>query len=541
MLKNISHKYILLLYVFISLVVYYATEGAGMIFDFNGWTAHYVNGSYKDVLNSFGYQGLHQIEQLAFFSIYKLVHFNTFGWYFIFAFLHGVAAFVSYVFIEKWLGTCKINKNKNIAILSSFLFLISPFASDTVVNKITIHYLLVNIFLFGALYLLVIYYEKEKNKYLLSLLLLFILALFSLEISYIFPVLFSIIWVSLFYFNNKLKFSKKLLIPIIFPFLLLFSFLFLHKLLLGSFVGHYGSDVHLKFNFSEVYSTVVRYFASYIVLFDYWNYKYKLFASEIIINYSYLFFFLMFCCFSIVSFFAYKKDKKEWFLILIVFTLAVFSLAPVSNLYYAYLFPIENDRYSYLMSVFAYLFIVLLFFQIKNRSFKNIAVVFFILINTFYLIQNVYTFSKSSKLAWSLLNDFRWFDKEVILLTDIDNLSGAKMFSTVGDTTSFSESLKLHTKIDRQAHIKSVFQINSVNLTDSVIVTKIDKYNYRVEIAQWGNWFWKDMLGATSFENEWCKAEVIKEGRQFYNLQIKDTLTDYVFIYVAGDKWREVQ
>lgn len=540
-LIKILQKQLLLVYIVLSLLIYFATDGAGMIFDFNGWTSHYINGSYRDVLNSFGYQGLHQMEQFAFFSIFKLVRFNTFAWYFIFAFLHGLVAWVSYLFIYKWLRYCSINKAYNIAILASFLFLISPFASDTVVSKVTIHYLMSNLFMYSALYFLIVFHEKEQYKHLIFVLFLFVLSLFSLEISYIFPLLYSIVWFSLFYFRKEFKISKKLIVPIVFPIIIFIGFLYLHKIMIGSVIGHYGTEVHLSFNFSEIFSTVVRYFASYTVFFDYWDFKYKTFASEILESYSVIFFILMLLIFTSITYTSVKNNKKECLIILIVFVLAVISLAPVSNLYYAYMFPIENDRYSYLMSLFFYVFIVLIFFEIKKVKLRNAIIIIFTLLNSYFLISNIIVFNKSSKLTWSLLNDFRWFEDEVIILMHPDNVAGAKMFSTLTDTTAFSESLMLHTGIDRRANIKSIYEMNYVNLNDSVIVTKVDNYNYKVQLAQWGNWYWKRMIGATSFENDWARADVVKKGMNYYNLQIKDTNTNFVFIYAAGDKWREVK
>jgi len=539
--KFLKTKFLAAFYSILSLVIYYPTVGAGMVFDFNGWTYKYLTGTYFDVLDSFGYPGLHQIEQFAFFSIFKLVHFNQFGWYFIFALLHSFVAISIYKFIYLWLKTSNFKSFQQIALLSSFLFLISPLAADTVVSKVTIHYLLSNLFIISALLLIVKYFIDKSKKHLFLILLLFVLALFSLEISYIFPLLVLFVWISLLYFNEKVIFNIKNILLIFFPFIILFCFLALHKIVIGSMVGHYGSDVHLQFNISKIFSTVIRYFASYIVFFDNWDYQYKEYASIFLEKNAIVILFVLIITYLVTLFYAIKLKKNVLLLLLIVFCLAVVSLAPVANLYYSYMFTIDNDRYSYLSSVFMYLFIVLLFYQINFQKFRVAFIVIFLSFNFNFLLQNIDKLHKSSIITWGLLNDFRWFDKEVIILEEPDNFNGVKMFSTLVETTSFSESLLLHTGIDRREHIKLVYQVNMGTLNDSVIVTKFSPTEYKVELAQWGNWFWKDMIGATSFENEWCKVEIHKEGLNYYNLTLKNVPKNTVLIYAAGKKWTEVK
>lgn len=533
--------YILLIYILITLVIYYPTIGAGMVFDFNGWTLKYSTGSYKDVLNSFGYPGLHQVEQLVFFTLYKLFNFNKFAWFFSFALLHAFTAFIAYQFILKWLLALSLSNAFQIALATSFLFLISPLAADVVVNKVTIHYLMSSMFIYAALYYLICYFKTSLYKNIIFTFILFILALFSLEISYVFPAIFFVVWLSLFYFNNQLGWSKKNLLPIVLPFIILIVFLFIHKIVVGSFIGHYGAEVHTKFNIGEIYSNIIRYFASYIVLFDYWAYKYKAIASQNLLNFSFILILISSLVVFAVGIYSHIKMKKELFFILLALILAIISLLPIANLYYAFLFPIENDRYAYLSSLFMYLFIVSIIYQIKLVNIRNGIICLFILINSLYLFQNVQTFSKSSKVTWGLLNDFRWFHKEVVILSDPDIFNGAKMFGTKESPNSFSESLFLHTGIDRRGNIKSVYQMNFTSESDSVQVEKISDIHYKIKMAQWGTWFMRNTIGATSFNNEWCKTVLYKEGINSYELFLKENNNNVVFIYAAGNKWTEVK
>ena len=537
---KIKTRYFFVIYFLITLVLYYVTIGAGMVFDFNGWAMTYENGSFSDVLNCFGYPGLHQMEQLVFFSLYKLFGFNKFAWYIVFVFLHSLTAIISFKFIELFLKTILVENYYQIAILASFLFLISPMAADTVVNKVTIHYFMSTMFMVSALFFEVKYINTKKITFLTISFLLFVLALFSLEIAYVFPIIFTLVWVLILFFQKQLTFNILLNYKIYIPFIILIAFLVLHRVVVGSFIGHYGAEVHTKFDLSEIVSNIIRYFSSYFLMFDYWPYKFKEFASIKLLKFGLVLFVFILIAFIGLYFLFNKKYKKKLLVFLLFLVFGILALAPISNLYLAYMFPIENDRYAYFSSIFIYVSIVFFIYNIKIKLFRSAILLIFIPLNLYLLVNNIEIFSKSSKLTWSLIEDFRWFEKEVIILNDPDMLNGAKMFTTIGETTSFSESLFLYSGIDRRPNIKLVYQMNYNELTDSVIVTRINDYKYKVELAQWGNWFWKSNRGASSFENEFSKVIVNKEGRNYYIIELKEKFKTATLIYAAGDKWVEV-
>ncbi|MGB1316209.1 MAG: hypothetical protein ACPG4Y_09320 [Chitinophagales bacterium] len=541
MIKKLKQNnyFVFIAYLFITLALYFSTQGAGMVFDFNGWLSVYETGTYKDVVNSFGYQGLHQVEQFCFFSFYKMFGYSHFAWYFAFAVMHAVAAFVSFMFLKIFLKTIQFSNYFEIALLASFMFLISPLAADTVVNKVTVHYFTSFISMLLAFYFEVKYFENKKIKYLIFILLLFIIALFSLEIAYIFPVMFALLWLSLLYFNNSLKTKLIVKSPIFLPFIILIAFLFLHRIVLGSFVGHYGAEVHTKFDVAELFSNTMRYFSAYLLLFDHWVYKLKDFASQNLYQFAHFFIILIALVLVVLFFILKKKYLKQFWLGLLFLALALFALAPIANLYYTYIFPIENNRYSYFSSIFIYAFVAFLYYQIKWKIFRSSLIIIFISLNTFFLFQNINTFNKSSTLAWNLLNDFRWFEDDVIILVDPDNFNGAKMFTSIGKNSSFAESLKLHTRIDRIDNIHLVYQMNFNALTDSVLIEQINENTLKVEIAQWGNWFWHKGIGASSFENKLFKATRLEVGKPSFELELSKKARQMTIVYAAGDKWRE--
>lgn len=74
--KTISNNTAMVLffvYALITLFLYKNTYNAGLVFDFNGWALKYEQGSVIDALKCFGYPGLHQVEQVTFYTLYKLL------------------------------------------------------------------------------------------------------------------------------------------------------------------------------------------------------------------------------------------------------------------------------------------------------------------------------------------------------------------------------------------------------------------------------------------------------------------------------------
>lgn len=522
----------------------------GMVFDFNGWLLRFENGTIIDALKGFGYFGLHQVENVAFFTLYKLFGVNYWGWYVVFSVLHAISAFTLFYLIKSLLNFFKFNHPFQIALLSSLLFFISPMAVETVSEKVNIHYFTATISILLGLLSLLKYFIHHKKRYLWLNILCFSVALFSLEISYTYPFVHLLFCFLFFSYTTDFKLENKfkLLSIAFYPFLLIICYLLLHKLLLGSFVGHYGSEVHLKMNLSEIFSTVFRYFLSYFAFFNYWDYNLKTKIYHITKTNAYWLIPLFTFMFAIFAIWINKKQPKNLKVFIVLFLSALFFLAPVSNLYYVDIVPIENDRYGYLFSAFLFPSIVFLFWTLcsSKKYFLYLILGIYVCFSIIHKTNTINWYNKSSKLTFGLYDSFIWQDKNVIILIDIDNFKGVKLFRTLGDMPiSFSESLYLKTGVDRRKNIYSVFQMNYTSLTDSVYVNKIDSNKYEVSFKQWGNWIWNNRAHLIAKDVTLAHEKYIKTKLRADNLafefEIIDLPSDFVIIYPEGNKWKELE
>jgi hypothetical protein len=532
---------IALLFQAMAQLLYLQTHGAGMVFDFNGWILQYQSGSFSDIWHCFGYPGLHQIEHLLFFSIYKTFGLNPWAWTLLFSALHGLVAFLAYCFLKQLYTLCKVKDALILSFITAGLFLLSPMASETVVEKVTIHYFATVSAMLLCLIGWIKYHQSHKVSYLLVIACIFPIGLFGLELSYSYPLIHLILGIFLFHRNQR-RMSIPSIAALTFPFLILGAFLILHKALIGTYIGHYGSDVHLRFDFKDILSNLMKYALSYLVFFRHWSFPLKTLLSEWLFSHAYLITSLLVLLMTLL-FFRFRKTS-DTVMILLWVTLAVLALAPVANLYFVLLSPYENDRYGYWASIFIYSGMVLMIWQVRPVFLRWFLLATFLVVNLMQTISTVITYRQSATLTYRLYDDFRWADKQVIALLDVDSYKGIRLFRTMsGAASSFTESLYLYNGIDMRRKMDVIYQMNYTSLSDGVSVTRIrdtEEVMYKVAYRQWGNWLWNNAQ-MNILDRQDLFSIRTSEDNLSYKILIHHPAEDIVFIYPNGTKWVELK
>ncbi len=158
-----------------------------------------------------------------------------------------------------------------------------------------------------------------------------------------------------------------------------------------------------------------------------------------------------------------------------------------------------------------------------------ISIVLLVRINTLWM--------NAGEIFSGLIKDFRWYDKkEVIILNIPDSYNGVWMFRIINAPTGFSECLDLIRHQPYTGKMVDVVQYNMMRPSDGVSVQADSLRQLHVQFTQYGNWWWRNALGAGDYENEDFKVHF--DGS--YTLTMKNDNPDRVFIYQVGDKWKEV-
>ena len=546
-LNKIRNSYgIYFLFIVLSLLIFYPTRNGGMVTDFTGWMLRYRAGGFTDIATCFGFPSLHQAFHLLNYSFYKIVGMDPFAWYFLYAILHGINTGLLFRLTDIWRKRWRQHSSIIYPLAAAFLFLISPYQVEVVVWKVCIHYLLSTAYTLGALLVLIRYLERKKKAYLLLHHALVITGMFTLEIGLAAPFIF-LVFIIADYYHVKEQVSplQRTLKYVFLPQLVfLIIYFLLNKLILGDWVGHYGAEKHLIFSPLILVSHGWQYFAKYLgnlhfLPLDSKTFLYAYLARPLV-SYS-LLIVAVSCLISGVLY--YRKlspNVKIGGVSLLMFFMALF---PIINLYFLHTMPYENDRYGYYASPYFYLFVVNFIFNVP-RAFRYAFLFWYIVWQGFLLGSMIKDANSTSHMTAGLLENFpceKVEGKSVFLLGLPDNYRGHPMFRDFsGRAEAFHESLDLFydRTVCSRAEIYDIMQYNMTNDDSALNAYYETPDRIKVFFAQDGTWFWRNSIGATSYETEEYRVEL--KG-WYYLLHLNKEQDNAIFLYPDGDRWVEVE
>jgi len=534
-----SSRLIFPVFLLITLVAFYPTIGAGFVFDFLGWQRVYDQGSFADIIHSFGYKGNHQALHFFFYSVYSLFHINGLPWYIIFCTLHAFNGWLLFTWLTAIHKRWQVKSSGLLIMLCCILFLVHPYNVEVVVWKVCIHYLLS---LMAVLTLLIFaskYIRSRDHKFLWFSLAIYGISLFLLEISYITPLVISLYLALDAFASPKTDFNlrKAFLIAGSMWGILIIGLL-INKWTLGAWVGHYGAAAHLNLDVIGMMSTEIKYLVKHLTDARYFSFKTKALLFDKILSTPELVFFMLALCISVMLVYAIKIKKIPGHLHLAFFGIAASMLyvLPVSNLYFYHLMVGSNDRFSYLPLTF--ILVCILALLSKTAKWFSIPLLSMVILIQVYLQEKTITYWKeSTALVHHLRDTFRWHDRShVFILNSPDNLNGIVMTSIIQAPSGIDELLDFQTSRPYDGFMFDVFQYNMTTPEDGVKVEQTGPLQLKVTFKQWGNWWHLSGIGASSYENEFFKAEVLDYP---YQITFKQFPEGSVILYQDGKEWKE--
>jgi len=425
-----------------------------------------------------------------------------------------------------------------IALAGSLAFLVNPFNVEPVVWKVCVHYLMSLSFLLILLWNVSLFLAQATNKRLLYAHLTLVLSLFTLELSLVFPI-FTLIWAIFGYFTyGKSASVKKIIGGLLAPqFIILTGYFFLNKWILGDWVGHYGTKTHLNIKPVEMLSTMYKYFAKYSLFGRFLDFKkeeaiYGFFnGSSVVWGITALLF-----IFTLILFVRWSKLSNQIKFLWLSFVSFFIALAPVSNLFFYFLQYSENDRYGYLAAPFFSLFLVLMTFWFAPKI-RYALLICWISLSVYFQQKVAIAWQENAIIYEYLLKDFRWYDAPKVLMLNLpDNYAGTYLFRIIKREDPLVDDLKYHLQKPYNGQLQQVAQYNMMHLDEGVSVEQIDSMQLKVIFNQWGNWWWKDGIGISNYENNLYKFKLIEKG---YQLTFKQRPDDWTMIYQVGANFQE--
>jgi hypothetical protein len=476
--------------------------------------------------------------------------------------LHALNSFLVYHLSHKIIKTIFNNQSRRIAFFTALIFLISPYQTENIF-WISINRLFHCAFTLGGLYFFIKYLEMEEQKegrleewkvgrlesrvlgtsfrYSIVIHLFFLLALFSYELTFIFPL----IYIAIFVLFNKLNLTqcsfKKFFIQIILPQLFFISgYFFVCKLLSGHWLWHGGTtgDIIQTFNWAK---TLLKYFAKFFLFYRYLpNNTIDIFFRTLAENYL----LTEFLCLSALAAFAFffvkliQQKKSHGFFLSAIFICFLISLLPLLSLDTSFLKYIYPDRYGYLPSFFFYLFLVSLCFSLLPKI-ATLLLAGYSALCWILLTQTLCVWKTTSDYCTRLIREYKPFLKynKVYVLNIPAYYYGVAAFRSTLAQTIFMQ-------YKYPAEIETIAGSYYESPADSLLsVNKIDSNTFEVK----GNfkrrtpYFSTDAGWAKSYETDSYKVTFDSSGCS-YILTFKQKIPENsAFIYSSSEGWKKAE
>lgn len=524
----------------LTLVLYYPARHSGFVTDWLGWQQEYDAGNWRDVLHCFGYKGMQQVTQAVMFGLYRLFGTDGTRWYLVFGLLHAFNGWLLFGLFRRILRHLSLADHTIIAAMGALLFLVSPYQTEVLIWRACVHYLLSGVLILLTLHSVLNFLSSGKRLWLWVGAAIFLVSLFTLEIVLVTPILalcITFLWQRADEnagILSKLPPVAMALTPV------WIVFFAINKLVLGVWVGHYGAATHLHFQWVETLSRFLKYFVKHVFFARYFRHVYK----------EQVFGFLerpevVFACigvvmlFLVIGFFSIKKIAARWIAVATAWMMFIISLMPVVTLYMLTLLHGENDRYGYVASLFLSMALALLFSGMKEK-YRWLCWGIWMTVSVFYLQRTVQWWAVSHEQKQQVLESFHWYDaKDIVVLNLPDNLEGIHEFHIIGDLSALKEDLALTRQKPFAGNIREVAYYNATSATDGV-TAEIDSVAGAIKVTfkQWGNWWWRNGIGAGDDENDAWRVDF--QG-QFYLLYLKNIPEGTVFLYCDGGELKELR
>jgi len=525
------------LFLVLTHLFYWRTAHAGFVTDFTGLLVRLDGASFSGFWRCFGFPALHQVTNFFLFFFVKWFGAGGIGWYLVYTSLHVANATLGFVLAKKIFEKMGHAQPLGPALAASLLFLLSPYQAEVVVWRVCFNFLFCTLLMLASLLFLMKFLEGEKLRHLIWSHGLFVVALFTFELALALPLLAIVVW----WLHKKKPSITAVFAPQI---ALVAAYFLLNKLLLGGWAGHYGEAVHLNFDLRNIAANCLKYFSKYLLWWREWPHGSKewlvLFFEKPVVAWSGLVFGVL-LVFGLLKTSARFKTSPTLTCISISWLLFFLALAPVANLYVAYILHGENDRYGYLASLFFFmgLVAVLDFFP---RWLRNGLVGAWLLASAFFLQKMTGYWHESARLTTSLLNDFRWQDaSEVYVLASPENYQGIPMFKDFSrENLAIKHALRYLADKPTQANFYQVAQFNLTSPTDGFTASRDSTAGiFHLEFNQWGNWWWLYGMGLGDYQTEQYRFRTDGNGCRVEMKQWPPK-PGTVFIVAQGGGWQEL-
>ncbi len=522
----------------VTMLLYRHGYGNQFIDDYIAGIVRFMDEGWAGFADSYDFPSLYYGHNIVFYGFYSVFGSSALAWFLLFTGLHSLNAAFGYGFIKRLFTNNGFQASTAGALVAALLFLVSPYQTENVIWGATLHYAVSMLCMWGIMWLYAGYLDSGKAWMLWLSYLMFAFSLLTLEISLVFPGIFMIVFGLLWRPVAGLKGLFSHFKPIALPMgLLIGLYLIGTYWLKGHFIGHYGSDTHLKFSAVQLLGSLWQYLAKLLGFVHYYPFHIKEFIYLNLVKATVAFGLLAVAIGIWVVLWKYRKPLA-WFA-LGWMGLVFIALLPVLNMYFMFLNQGENDRLSYLASVFIYAIPVLLLMWFARRLVWAYGAVVLV-VSVFFLNTQTTKWQHAATLQAQAADSPLFYGTKgnIYLLNLPCYYQGVYVYRRFH---RLHWARQFYGLPDLSNQLQYVVSANMQLPTDSVIAVALPEPNtFKVELSTWGNWFWYHMNGAQNRTEEEMTITLDEWGHS-YTLYLPNLKPEDRLLYFTHNGWQAVK
>ncbi len=482
-------------------------------------------------LQSYGCDRFYHGHYAILFLLFSIASFHTISWFILYTILLSINSTLVFFFFKKFftrLVLCPLATP--IALSTSVWFALQPYMIENILWAATSHYAFTFMILFAVMYLLM----DNTTAYTIPNIILshlgFALALVTLEISFIYPLVWGGFMLLQYILHvPELKIRSYIQLYLLPQILLVACYAICYKYVYDYWFPHDRLGRNIEVHSIHYIQTLMQRLFMQVSLIQYADYPLRHWWYSRISSHAIPLSIILFS--SVALYLLFKKNKKAaWIMVWLLSMWLLFSL-PFMRHYFMYLFRYENIRYLYFSSVFIYALVA--YILISRLRYLNVLLLVSSLCVFIYFDRVA---ANHRALAGKIHQDY---------IEHFPNNTNGKHFllnvpSYVHDVYVFRYSDRL--KIALETYQKDVDYDNIIQVSgylshayqDSITVDKINDSTYKVYNYTPDSWWIREALGAVSYENDQYFFE--KDEWNGYLLRFKQKLSanDKLWLFVNG-------
>lgn len=526
-------------------ILYFPAHHAGLVYDAIDWIKSYKIYGYAHLFHPPYDNTIRPVYHFCLITCWKLFGTNGYAWFLLTTGLHAYNVTMVYFVLRSIQQALRLKHAHWTSLLVAFSFLISPLNTEPIIWYACMHYLITFGCIFSILWCLINWQKFPLPSLGCIISTLYLIAIFSLEVSYatiLLIVLIFIIFRNILFTNKQiLKLGSVTLLPML---LLTIGYFVLTRLTYGKWIGHYGVNAVVN---NSIWSITGKFFCHLLKDIFFLNHYTDRHAVNSFLQtqygFSIIFFLIVGGCLFLLFFRNHQISPKWRFLLWLFFSLGAIY-APTCTLFFYDFMNIQADRLEYFISPFIFGLLLFMFFQINQQTVRNIIVACYLSIQLYLCSSNIAAWSGNRLLQENLIIHSNFpAGKRIFVLAAYTNFRGVYGFGVDQMVPQFQTMYQVltHGK-NNETEVQMVAYFNMNKMTDGVQVSVVNDSTLKVELSQWGTWFWADLMHGLVSKKEKCYQIVKDEELNHYMLvTFTDKKPDDVYIYQVGNQWKYVK